>query len=104
MPSVLISAHPEMRGSFLPLGARRLSFSGAPTAHPCADGAHAASMPLLRKTTVWPPTNVQVVSERALISAGGVRQSLVEDDIFLGLTDKALSVTKSFSFRTTYDY
>ncbi|MGD8914591.1 MAG: hypothetical protein PVJ68_17920 [Candidatus Thiodiazotropha sp.] len=48
----IVSARPEMRSSFLPLGARRLSFSGAPTAHPCADGAYAASMPLLRKTTV----------------------------------------------------
>ncbi|MGD8911881.1 MAG: hypothetical protein PVI97_03735 [Candidatus Thiodiazotropha sp.] len=59
--TTLVIVHPEMRGSFLPLGARRLSFSDAPTAypkgtsfgaHPCADGAYAASMPLLRKTTV----------------------------------------------------
>jgi hypothetical protein len=50
---LLVCARPEMSGSFLPLGVRRLSFSDAPKAHPCADGAYAASMPLLRKTTIW---------------------------------------------------
>jgi hypothetical protein len=65
---LLDSVHPETESIYLPLGARRLSFSDAPTAHPCADGAYAASLPLLRKTTVRRLPTVHVVSGWALDS------------------------------------